>query len=405
MYARDFHSSDAAFYNGRVEATTKARETSFRHWCEYVAPLGLDPYLQETKFRRRQRALTGFADRVRSGFYGRKRQVGAGTVSSALSAIGTTIALAIGWNPVKVFGSKEFLPRLEVLLDGYRKDDPATKKKAPVEFDVPEYLGNLAQTKGSTEAEIAIADSCLYAFDYLLRVGEYTKKRSRNASKQTVQFRMCDVAFFKFNKYKQLRLLPHTASDKDILSADSASLKIENQKNGWKNVCVHQEWNGEPYNSGVRALGRRYVHIRRNARIQTYKTELSAFFVDGERFDVRDKDIRASLKFAATMLDYPTVKGIQITDVDTHSLRAGGATALALAGYSDTQIQKMGRWRGATFKEYIREELSCYSRGMSRNMKKKFNFVNIANGTFRDVTAAAVATDYHNAERIVAVSE
>lgn len=147
------------------------------------------------------------------------------------------------------------------------------------------------------------------------------------------------------------------------------------------------------------------MHIRRNARIQTYKTELSAFFVDGERFDVRDKDIRASLKFAATMLDYPTVKGIQITDVDTHSLRAGGATALALAGYSDTQIQKMGRWRGATFKEYIREELSCYSRGMSRNMKKKFNFVNIANGTFRDVTAAAVATDYHNAERIVAVSE
>ena len=291
------------------------------------------------------------------------------------------------------------------MLDGMQKEDPATKKKQPVEFDVPEYLGDLAQSKTATTGEKAVADACLFAFDYLLRIGEYAKKYTRDGSKQTVQFRMCDVAFFKFNKFKQLRLLPHTASDKDILSADSASLKIENQKNGWKNVCVHQEWNGEPYNSGVRALGRRYVHIRRHAYTQTYQTELSAFFVKGKRYDVRDRDVRSALKLAATMLDYPNVKGIQVKDVDTHSLRAGGATALALAGYSDTQIQKMGRWRGATFKEYIREELSCYSRGMSRDMKKKFNFVNIANGTFRDVTAAAVATEYHNASRPEVVSE
>jgi hypothetical protein len=29
------------------------------------------------------------------------------------------------------------------------------------------------------------------------------------------------------------------------LSADSATLKLDNQKNGWKGVCVHQEKNGE----------------------------------------------------------------------------------------------------------------------------------------------------------------
>ncbi len=57
---------------------------------------------------------------------------------------------------------------------------------------------------------------------------------------------------------------------------------------------------------------------------------------------------------------------------------SGRANALTLAGYSDTQIQKMGRWRGATFKEHIREELVCYTRGMSLDMKQKFNFVNIA---------------------------
>jgi hypothetical protein len=40
-------------------------------------------------------------------------------------------------------------------------------------------------------------------------------------------------------------------------------------------------------------------------------------------------------------------KGIPIDRIDTHSLRSGGANALSLARYSDTQIQKMGRWRGA----------------------------------------------------------
>ena len=94
------------------------------------------------------------------------------------------------------------------------------------------------------------------------------------------------------------------------------------------------------------------------------------------------------------MLHYPDTRGIPIERVDTHSLRSGGANALALSGYSDTQIQKMGRWRGATFKEYVREDLACYSKGMSRDMKRKFGFVNIAGGAFTDVTNAVVASRY-----------
>ncbi len=71
--------------------------------------------------------------------------------------------------------------------------------------------------------------------------------------------------------------------------------------------------------------------------------------------------------------------------INTHSLPSGGANALALAGYSNTQIQKMGRWCGATFKEYIREDLACYARGMSRDMKQKFNFVNITGNAFTEI--------------------
>jgi hypothetical protein len=72
---------------------------------------------------------------------------------------------------------------------------------------------------------------------------------------------------------------------------------------------------------------------------------------------------------AATLLYYPSSGGIPIDRINTHSHWSGGANALALSGYSDKQIQKICRWKGATFKEYIREELACYSTGMSSRMK------------------------------------
>jgi hypothetical protein len=98
---------------------------------------------------------------------------------------------------------------------------------------------------------------------------------------------------------------------------------------------------------------------------------------------------------AATLLQYPSTRGIPVARIDTHSLRSGGANALALLGYSDTQIQKMGRWKGATFKEYIREELVCYSAGMSTNMKHNFKFLNIFSNASHDITTTCVELDYN----------
>ena len=105
-----------------------------------------------------------------------------------------------------------------------------------------------------------------------------------------------------------------------------------------------------------------------------------------------------NLKSAASELDYHGQKGIPLNLIDTHSLRIGGANALSLSGYSDREIQKMGRWRGETFKEYIREQLSNFSEGMTKKMKQKFNFVNTCAGAHTDVpvdiTSTMVVTDY-----------
>jgi hypothetical protein len=75
-------------------------------------------------------------------------------------------------------------------------------------------------------------------------------------------------------------------------------------------------------------------------------------------------------------------------------LWSGGANALALAGYSDTQIQKMGRWQGATFKEYVQNELACFSTGRSHDTKQRFGFVNVSRNAFSDITDACINVEY-----------
>jgi hypothetical protein len=355
--------------------------------------MGMDPYLQDVPYEHRVRMLTGFAAAVRSGSYGRGRTVTAATVSTAITAIGQTIALAVGINPTKLpGGDNKLLPRLSQMLDGWRKIDPPTTKKLPIEADIPEYLCKLGQSKTASPVAAAIGDLTVIAFYYLLRVGEYTTKGTRNSSKQTVQFKIEDVTFFRKDATGNLRQLGRNAPEDLIMTAESATLKLDNQKNGWRGVCIHQEANGEPIACPVRALGRRYVTIRRHSDNPTLS--LSSYYNKGARQDVTDKHIRGALKLAAAALGYPS-RGFPVDRIDTHSLRSGGANALALAGYSDTQIQKMGRWKGATFKEYIREELHTFSKGMSTNMKHKFRFVNVSGGVYHDVTADTLASEYN----------
>jgi hypothetical protein len=205
---------------------------------------------------------------------------------------------------------------------------------------------------------------------------------------------MRDVTFFRKDKQGRLRQLSRLAPAWAIRSADGATLKLDNQNNGWKGVCIHHEANGDDYFCPVRALGRRFLHIRDGSDATDGATLLSAYFVDGKRYDITDKNIRDALKWDAATLDCPGAKGIPLDCINTHLLRSGGANAFSLSGYSEMEIQKMGRWQSATFMECIWEELACFSAGMSAKMRKKFGFVNVAGGVYTDVTNELMHVPY-----------
>jgi hypothetical protein len=208
-------------------------------------------------------------------------------------------------------------------------------------------------------------------------------KGTCNKTKQTVQFKFEDITFFKKNLVGQLQCLPCNAPAHLTATADRATIKLGNQKNGWKGVCIYQEANGDEYLCPVKALGQRFLHLCLHGASK--KTFLSSYWANDFKSDITAEHINQALKSAATILQYPTNKGIPILRINTHSLHSGRANTLALTSYLDTQIQKMGRWRGATFKEYIQEELACYAKRMSRDIKQKFNFINIAGNAFTEI--------------------
>jgi hypothetical protein len=192
----------------------------------------VDPYLRRVNFEHAVRSLTGFAGAARIGYFGSGRKVQGGTVSGALSAVAKNIALVQREDPTKVAGQKSYLPRISQMLDGFKKDDPATVKKMPCTIDLPECMAKWGMEELATEKDKAVGDLALIAIYYLLRVGEYTVKKHRNETKQTEQFKLRDVTFFKFDKRKRLKRLGKNAVDPLVMMADGCTLKIGNKKNG-----------------------------------------------------------------------------------------------------------------------------------------------------------------------------
>ncbi len=97
---------------------------------------------------------------------------------------------------------------MQQCIDSYRKQDPVSQKKLPVEADVPEYLIKCTLDPSASELNKAVGDLTLIAFYYLLRVGEYTVKGKKDNSKQTFQFKMEEVRYFAKDKRGHLQCLP-----------------------------------------------------------------------------------------------------------------------------------------------------------------------------------------------------
>ena len=209
-----------------------------------------------------------------------------------------------------------------------------------MEADVPEYIATLSLHHKATEQHKAVGDMVLITFYYLLYIGEYTTKDKRPESKCTVEYKLEDSTFFGYNDKGQLWVIPRETPADIIAKADLAKLKLDNQKNGHKGVCVHHDTNGDPVFCLVRALCQRYLHLQAHCAPQT--TTLSTYFMDTLKYKVTAENITRALKIAVLVLNYPEVKGILIARINIHSLQAAEQMPLPLPGTATHTYKRWG---------------------------------------------------------------
>ena len=321
---------------------------------------------------------------LRQGRSRSRKPVSADHVGTGIGGVATQIGLDRGERPLHQPESDKFILPIQHMLAGFRSFDPPTEKKLACHPDLPLFAVINAYTGKSSPVRQAAGDLVCIAFYFLLRIGEYTTKTKRKKKTRTRQFRVRDVTFFKKDKSGMLQPLPSSATDSEILSADAATLQISNQKNGHKGACIHHTAiEGDMWACPVKALARRYTHIRQHTRNKN--AFICTYFDKAGMGSVTDNQIRFAVKFAAKSLQYDK-RGIPINRVDTHSLRSGGACALKLAGHDDVEIRKMGRWapKSNAFLEYIQQQLSTFSKGMAAGMSRIDTFTNVEGSTLRE---------------------
>ena len=373
-FSRDCLSAWRASTLGVTPQTTKTREKYWNHWRQYAAQCHIDPWLTNTSPLERDITINAFAARVRSGFYGRGAQVKVQSVNDALSAISKTIELAGQPSPLYREANKYQLST-ERLCEGFRREDPPAVPQLAVPVSIVNhcYKSSLLTNDALTAAAGQLT---IIAFYYLLRVGEYTQPRTvtLNGEKlratRTVQFSVDDVGFWKDNKQ-----LPKASPLDVLLTADSATLQISNQKNGRMGESIHQ-WAIDSELCPVKALARRIHHILKYGG--SSDSLICDYFDDnGDVYTVTSQHIIKLVRTACKQLMLHK-QGIDPDLIGAHSLRAGGAMALALAGFESTVIMKMGRWTSLTFQMYIHNQIAHLSKNISQEMSKDLPFMNIA---------------------------
>ena len=371
----DILSAWEAISNGVVGQNHQTREKYWKHWSSYTQQFNKDKYLDTCNEQEQIIIITAFAARVRSGHYGKGRIVKAQSVSQALAAISKTIELVGKRSPIYQT-EKTYKTPVARLLEGYRREDPPSTPQLAVPVAVPEACFKIAY-QTNNPINHAVGDLALIAFYYLLRVGEYTKPKLRvingktKRATRTQQFRVENIGFFKNNK-----ILPRNSKLKELLTADSCTLKITNQKNGRMGQTIHH-FATHTSTCPVQAVARRVHHILSN-KGSTSNLICDVFDKSTNSWtQVTARNMMTGVRQAVSSLNLQQC-GIDIDLVGVHSLRAGGAMALKLQGENDTTIMKMGRWTSLTFLQYIHNQIAHLSKGLATKMSTKLNFQNIA---------------------------
>ena len=96
----------------------------------------------------------------------------------ALTAVSQALSIDARVNHIKAEGPEKLLYPIQIMVDGWEIRTP-TMKELPIKVDILEFLVKMA-LGGTSKGEQSTTNLAIITFYYLMWIGEYTYKRSRN---------------------------------------------------------------------------------------------------------------------------------------------------------------------------------------------------------------------------------
>lgn len=268
--------------------------------------------------------LMGFATHLRS-----VRKLTSGSVRNYISAV-RSLCVDIGASTAAFYD-----PTLVRLLEGMRRlerrDAPSSRRtRLPITVWL---LNRMLPMIPASRAGTMIRAACAVGVYGLLRAGEMTVKSSR---------------------YRMLTRADVTWTD------GGADIHLRHSKTDYlrRGVTVKLFANGTQY-CPIKLLRAAWDNAKRE-----YPS--SALFQDGNGQPLDYATLLKSIKTAIGKLR----PKLSLRHYGCHSLRAGGATTLALMGYPDSLIKTLGRWRSLAYQRYIKLDPHSF-RDVSADMAKQ----------------------------------
>lgn len=260
---------------------------------------------------------------------------------------------------------------LAAQLRGYALEDPEPRRPQAI----PAAVVSMVAASVATESHRAIGQLVTGAFFFAMRSCEYSDV---NGKRRTRVVRVGDVEF-----RKQGRIVD-PADERQTADADTVSVTYRTQKNGERGVTVTQhrtQATGSEAMCPVRAFAGLVARIRRYETDDTRWTAIEGRPINlakaGDQMTlITSYQVLHHLRTAALLYGEDRL-GFKVSNIGTHSLRSGAATAMYLAGVPVETIQLIGRWRSQTFLRYIRIQVQQLTRGVANEMTTNPNFMTV----------------------------
>ena len=250
------------------------------------------------------------------------------------------------------------------LFRKWQDADPPPQPQLALPVPTIKWFSTVAATSPAFPWLQAVADLIILAFFFLLRVGEYT---TPSGPRQTIPLQKQHIKLWIGET-----LIPPDASPATRLTATAVTINLMNQKNGHRNAILHHTTTNDPLFCPVQAAARRLNALHDmppDTPICTWHT------IEGNASRVTSTHIVQALRLSVrtTGLD-----DFALDKVGSHSLRASGAMALKLNGFSDNTIRKLGRWSTNTFDRYIHAQIGALTANVATAMATSLRFHNVA---------------------------